>query len=219
MCKKDVEGGGVPSLTLGSPFVSLLPSPRLLLALFRAGGVLCACRCPGGSSRAFAASVPCLGVPVCGSFLSSPRLSLSAPAVASPFAAADAAAAALSSALAAVRPAPAPAVAPVCLSAGSGPVSWGGLVGRVVGFPAGVGGRRGWCASSGRVLVSVLPVGESAPVLVRCSVAPWGRPAAPGEVSALVASLRAASASGAVLSFALRGSFSARAWFCGVRPA
>ena len=118
-----------------------------------------------------------------------------------------------------VAPVPVPAVAPVCLSAGSGAVSWGGLVGRVVGWPPGVGGRRGWCTSGGgRVLVSVLPDGASRPVVVRCSVAPWGRPAAPGEVSALVASLRAAAASDAVLSFACRGSFSPRAWFCGVRP-
>jgi len=104
----------------------------------------------------------------------------------------------------------APCVAPAALVSLSGSLAWGGLVGRVVGFPSG-----GWDPARRRVLVSVLPRGASRPVVVRCSV--FSAP--PAEVSALVSSLRAARRSGELCSFAVRRGWEPRAWFAGVRLA
>jgi len=71
--------------------------------------------------------------------------------------------------------------------------------------------RLGWCASSRSVLVWVS--GSSAPLSCRV-----GR-SAPAAVSALVASLRSARASGAPVSLGVRSGWSPSRWFCAVAPA
>ena len=71
--------------------------------------------------------------------------------------------------------------------------------------------RLGWCASSRSVLVWVS--GSSAPLSCRV-----GR-SSPAAVSALVASLRAARASGAPVSLGVRSGWSPSRWFCAVAPA
>lgn len=71
--------------------------------------------------------------------------------------------------------------------------------------------RLGWCASSRSVLVWVS--GSSAPLACRV-----GR-SAPAAVSALVASLRAARASGVPVSLGVRSGWSPARWFCAVAPA
>ena len=71
--------------------------------------------------------------------------------------------------------------------------------------------RLGWCASSRSVLVWVS--GSSAPLACRV-----GR-SSPAAVSALVASLRAARASGAPVSLGVRSGWSSSRWFCAVAPA
>ena len=71
--------------------------------------------------------------------------------------------------------------------------------------------RLGWCASSRSVLVWV--VGSASPLSCRV-----GR-SAPEAVSALVASLRAARASGAPVSLGVRSGWSPSRWFCAVAPA
>ena len=71
--------------------------------------------------------------------------------------------------------------------------------------------RLGWCASSRSVLVWVS--GSASPLACRV-----GR-SAPASVSALVASLRAARASGAPVSLGVRSGWSPARWFCAVAPA
>jgi len=71
--------------------------------------------------------------------------------------------------------------------------------------------RLGWCASSRSVLVWVS--GSAAPLACRV-----GR-SSPAAVSALVASLRAARASGAPVSLGVRSGWSSSRWFCAVAPA
>lgn len=71
--------------------------------------------------------------------------------------------------------------------------------------------RLGWCASSRSVLVWLS--GASSPLSCRV-----GR-SSPEAVSALVASLRAARASGAPVSLGVRSGWSPSRWFCAVAPA